>query len=192
MLPSRDMPACCVCRPLAAGPSAPSEAPNSANTAGARTAAATDAHIAAQVPAVAAPAEVMPAAANPTRPRVSKRKAPSEEARPATQPEPNVLPSTPQAGSGLGLPARQEQQASRRGSARAAGPQRVVPARSKQATGRGLHSSGSKARAPVPGIRGTTTDDDCIDLSKLTTPVSRSPQALASHLAANDVVIDLT
>ena len=67
-----------------------------------------------------------------------------------------------------------------------------MSAQSKQATGRGLHSSDAKATAPMQGTRGITPDDDCIDLSKLLTPVPRAPQALASNLAANDEVIDLT
>ena len=101
-------------------------------------------------------------------------------------------PGTSQAGSGRDVPARQEQQASRRGSARATGSRRALSAQSKQATGRGLHSSSSKATAPTRGTRGITPDDDCIDLSKLSTPVPRDPQTLISKLAANNEVIDLT
>ena len=105
---------------------------------------------------------------------------------------PTSRSGTSQAGSGLDVPARREQQAGRSGSPGASGSGPTMPAQSKQASGRNLHSSGSKASAPAPGIRGTATNDDCIDLSKLMMPAFRAPQTLASDLATNDVVIDLT
>ena len=104
------------------------------------------------------------------------------------------LPSTSRADLGLDVSARQDQHASKQGRARASGSGRVMPAQSRRPTGRGLHSRDAEAGAPAPGARGITTDDDCIDLSKLMTPAFKAPQTSASDAAqaTNDVVIDLT